>query len=310
MGEVRVGISGWAYPPWRGRFYPAGLPRRLELAYASRRFNAIEINATFYGLQRASSFRSWHESTPPGFVFAMKGVRHVTHELRLREPRRALANFFASGMLLLREKLGPFVWQLPPSVRFDEGRFRAFFELLPRDTAELARLAEEREAFLAERAHAEPDAVRPVRHAVEFRHESFLTDRFVELLREFGVALVVADTAGRHPTAEDVTAGWVYVRLHGSRELYASGYEAEEIAAWAEKVRAWSGGGGGEAEGARRIGRAAGGHPGGRDVYVFFDNTMGAQRAPEDARAMAETLGVGPGGTVGEVLGALGVGDR
>ena len=292
MAEIRVGISGWTYPPWRGNFYPDGLPQKLELAYASRRFNAIEINGTFYSLQRPSTFETWYESTPPGFVFTLKGGRYVTHLRKLREPRQGLANYFASGLLHLREKLGPILWQFPPFLSFDEDRLKEFFELLPRDTLELARLAKEHDAFLEGRVELEPDAKRPVRHAVEFRHESFLTDRFITLLRQYNVALVVADVASRFPTAEDVTTDWVYVRLHGSRQLYVSGYSPREIKAWAAKFRAWHKGG--EPPDARRIGGKAKPARKGRDIYVFFDNTDIKLRAPVDARRMAKTLGVGP----------------
>lgn len=260
MAEIRVGTSGWTYPPWRGNFYPAGLPQRLELPYASRRFNAVEVNGTFYSLQRPESFRAWYGQTPAGFVFALKGSRYLTHLRKLRDPEAGLANYFASGVLELREKLGPILWQFPPFMPFDEGLFRAFLELLPRDTHALARLARGHAPFMADRVSLEPDARRPVRHAVEFRHESFLTERFTGLLREHGVALVAADVAGRFPIAQDVTADWVYVRLHGSRRLYASGYTPREVAAWAERVRAWHEGS--EPADAERIGGPAPGAPG------------------------------------------------
>lgn len=310
MGQVRIGISGWAYPPWRGNFYPPGLPQKHELAYASRRFSALEINGTFYSLQKPKSFESWYAQTPPGFVFAMKGHKRITHERRLKDVAAPLSNFCASGPLALREKLGPVLWQFPPFMRFDAGRFRAFFELLPRDTAEMARLAENHEPWMKGRAETEADAKRPVRHAVEFRHESFMTEEFVELLREFNVAMVVADAASKFPTAEDVTADWVYVRLHGSRQLYVSGYSPEEIARWAEKIRAWMDGG--EPAKARRISGSPGpkAPAGGREVYVFFDNTDVKQRAPIDARAMAEQLGAGPAATPEAIFDELGVKPR
>jgi len=305
MAEIRVGISGWLYPPWRGNFYPAGLPHRLELPYASRRFNALEVNGTFYSLKRPSVFRTWYEQTPVGFVFALKGGRYITHMRKLKEPRQPLANFLASGTLCLREKLGPILWQFPPFLPFIEDRFKEFFDLLPHDTVELARVAKHHGAFLKKRVHLEPDAKRPVRHAVEFRHESFLSHRFIDLLREHNIALVVADVASKFPTAEDVTADWVYVRLHGSRQLYASGYSPREIHAWAEKLRAWHKGG--EPAGARRVDGKAPPARDGRDVYVFFDNTDVKLRAPVDARRMAKELGIGPGGTVTHVLADLGV---
>jgi uncharacterized protein YecE (DUF72 family) len=305
MAEIRVGISGWTYSPWRGNFFPRGLPQKLELAYASRRFKALEVNGTFYSLQRPSTFQSWYDETPPGFTFALKGGRYITHMRKLKEPRQPLANYLASGILCLREKLGPILWQFPPFLPFIEDRFKAFFDLLPHDTEELARAAKGHAPFLKKRVYLEPEAKRPVRHAVEFRHESFLTDRFTDLLRKHNIALVVADVASKYPTAEDVTADWLYLRLHGSRKLYVSGYSAREIAAWADKVRAWHAGK--EPTDARRIDGKAKPAKKGRDVFVFFDNTDVKLRAPVDARRMAERLGIGPSGTVKQVLDELGV---
>src|SRR2546421_9997190 len=134
MAEVRIGISGWRYGPWRGTFYPQKLQQKRELEYASRKLNSIEINGSFYSLQRPSSYRAWYEATPDGFVFAVKGGRFITHMKRLRDVDEATANFFASGILLLREKLGPILWQFPPNMGFDEQKFADFFELLPKDT--------------------------------------------------------------------------------------------------------------------------------------------------------------------------------
>jgi uncharacterized protein YecE (DUF72 family) len=308
MSELRVGISGWTYPPWRGNFYPKWLPQKKELAYASRWFNALEINGTFYSLQRPSSFQSWYEEAPPDFVFALKGGRYVTHLRKLKEPRQPLANYFASGLLCLREKLGPILWQFPPQFGFDEERFKAFFDMLPRDTDSMARFAKKHDDRVEDGAFLEVDGNRPIRHAVEFRHESFLTDRFLDLLRKHNVALVVADVASKFPTAQDVTADFVYVRLHGSRQLYASGYTPTEINAWATRVRAWHKGT--EPSDARRIGSRSPMVKGGRDVYVFFDNTDVKLRAPVDARRMAETLRIGPTASVKDVLGELGVTSR
>jgi uncharacterized protein YecE (DUF72 family) len=166
MAEIRVGISGWMYPLWRGNFYPRGLPQKLELAYASRRFNALEINGTFYSLQRPSTFDAWYEATPPAFVFALKGGRFLTHMRKLRRPLEPLANYLASGVLRLREKLGPILWQFPPNMSLNEDRFKAFFNLLPHDTVELARVAKHHSAKLKSRVCPEPDAKRPVRHAI------------------------------------------------------------------------------------------------------------------------------------------------
>lgn len=300
MSELRIGISGWTYVPWRGNFYPAGLPQKSELAYASRRFNALEVNGTFYSLQRPSNFQSWYEQSPSGFVFTLKGGRFLTHMRKLREPQEPLANFFAQGVLKLREKLGPILWQFPPNMPFHEDRFKQFFDLLPRDTKELARLGKKHGPQLKGRAFLEVDELRRVRHAVEFRHESFLTDRFIQLLRAHDIALVVADVASKYPTAEDVTADWVYVRLHGSRQLYASGYTPREIKAWAAKIEAWHRGG--EPRNARRIALPGRSAKHGRDVFVFFDNTDVKLRAPVDARRMAEELGFGPAAPVEQIL--------
>src|ERR1043166_3609637 len=204
MRHVLIGISGWSYAPWRGNFYPKGLSHRLELAYASRRFSALEVNGTFYSLQRPSTFENWRQQSPPGFIFTLKGGRYITHMRKLKDPRTPLANFFASGPLCLREKLGPILWQFPPTFRFDANLFRAFFDLLPRNTRDMARLARRHDRWMKGRVATEPDENRPVRHAVEFRHESFLSDSFVSLLHEYKIALVIADVASRFPTAKDV----------------------------------------------------------------------------------------------------------
>lgn len=284
MGLVRIGISGWTYEPWRGNFYPDGLPQRLELAYATRRFSTLEINGTFYSLQRPSSFRDWYVQTPAGFVFSIKGSRYITHLRRLKDVRTPLANFLASGLLELREKLGPILWQFPPTMKLDLRRFRAFLEMLPRDSRELARLGAEYDSRLKEPPALEFDANRPVRHAIEFRHESFLTPAFVELLREFNVSIVVADAASKFPASEEVTADFVYIRLHGSRKLYVSGYTPRELDGWAGKIRGWSKRG---------------------DVYVYFDNTDIKLRAPVDARSLARRLDVLVPGTPAQLVRAL-----
>ncbi|RIL03991.1 MAG: DUF72 domain-containing protein, partial [Proteobacteria bacterium] len=243
MAAIRIGISGWRYAGWRGVFYPRGLAQRRELEFASRVLATIEINGSFYSLQRPESWDAWYRATPPDFVFAVKGSRYVTHMLKLRGVERALANFFASGLLGLREKLGPLLWQLPPNLGFDAERVGAFLALLPRDTEAALALARRRDARMTGRARLPIDAKRPLRHALEVRHPSFADPAFVALLRRHGVALVVADTAGRWPYCEDVTADFVYVRLHGEKQLYASGYDAAAIERWAARIRAWSEGG-------------------------------------------------------------------
>lgn len=219
-----IGISGWRYPPWRGVFYPPGLVQQRELEYASRSLASVEINGSFYSLQRPSSYQQWRAHTPTGFVFSVKGPRFVTHMKKLAGVHVPLANFFASGVLALGDQLGPVLWQLPPTLRFDTDRLAAFFTLLPRTTSAAAQLATRHDQRLDGRAFTTTDADRPMRHALEVRHTSFETVDFVQLLRDHDVALVCADTAGKWPALDDVTSDFVYARLHGDRELYASGY--------------------------------------------------------------------------------------
>ena len=288
MPRLHIGISGWTYPPWRGEFYPPGLTQKRELEYASRQVNSIEINGSFYSLQRPSSYVAWREQTPPGFVFAVKGGRFITHMKKLKDVETPLANFLASGLLALGDKLGPLLWQLPPMFGFNPGRLAAFFELLPRSTGAAAHLATRHDELMVDRAWTTTDADRPLRHAVEVRHPSFQTPAFVELLRAYDVALVTADTAGKWPFMEDQTADFSYVRLHGDEELYVSGYSDAALEAWAEKVRAWSAG---ETPPNAQIVARAQPLPAGRDVFVYFDNDVKV-RAPFDAMALADRLGV------------------
>ncbi len=283
----RIGISGWRYPPWRGVFYPPGLPHRRELEYASRRLNSVEINGSFYSLQRPSSYQRWREETPDGFVFSVKGPRFVTHMKKLAGVETPMANFFASGVLALGAKLGPVLWQLPPSLGFDAGRLERFFALLPRTTGAAAALAERHDERLDGRALTGTDADRPLRHALEVRHRSFERADFIELLSAHDVALVVADTAGKWPMLHDVTSEFVYVRLHGAEELYVSGYDPPALDDWAGRIRTWRAGGT-PAEG-RTLAPPAGGYE--RDVFVYFDNDVKV-RAPFDAEALAGRLGV------------------
>lgn len=286
LGQIRIGTSGWTYPHWRGAFYPPGLPHRAELAYAARQFNSLELNGSFYSLQTPASYRRWFEATPPNFLFAVKGGRFITHLKRLHGVEGALANFYASGVLRLAEKLGPVLWQLPARVAYDPAVLEDFLGLLPRTATEAARLAERHDARLAGRAWTVAEHDGPLRHALEVRHDSFCTAQAAAQLRRCGVSLVVADAAGEFPLIEEVTADFVYVRLHGSRELYASGYDAAELDFWAARVRAWLRGG--EPLGARRFTTEVPVElP--RDVYVYFDNDIHAH-APRDARALARRL--------------------
>jgi uncharacterized protein YecE (DUF72 family) len=268
-GTARIGISGWTYPPWRGVFYPKGLAHRRELAYVAERMSTVEINGSFYSLQRPTSYQSWYRETPDDFVFAVKGGRFITHMKKLADVTTPLANFFASGVLALGDKLGPVLWQLPPSLGYDAQRLSAFFAQLPRSTGEAAWLARRHDERLTGRAWHDVAVDVPLRHALEVRHRSFLDPGFLPLLREHHIALVVADTAGRWPLIRAATTDVVYVRLHGDVELYTSGYTDEALDAWAATIREWT----------------AAGH----DVYAYFDNDVKV-RSPVDAIALADRL--------------------
>jgi len=266
---IRVGISGWRYEPWRGVFYPQDLVQRRELEFCGLHFPTVEINGSFYSLQRPEYYEAWYRETPPGFVFAVKGSRYITHMLRLNHIEKPLANFFASGILALKDKLGPFLWQFPEMFHFKPEGLEAFFELLPRSTKQALALARKRDARMTGRARLAIDADRPLRHAIEIRHASFVNKDFISLLRKHGIALVVADTAGKWPKMLDVTADFVYVRLHGDVKIYTSGYSGRALASWVRRIRGW------DADG--------------RDVYVYFDNDVKV-RAPFDALNLMHKL--------------------
>ena len=272
---IRVGISGWRYPRWRGVFYPSGLPQRRELEHASRRLTSVEVNGSFYSLQRPSSWRSWAEQVPDDFLFAVKGPRYLTHMKKLVDVEAPLATFLASGVLSLGDRLGPILWQLPPNLGFHPDRLAAFFDLLPRRTSDAALYADAHhdETKLKEGPDTTSPADLPIRHVLEVRHKSFRTAEFCELLRAHDIGMVVADSAGTWPMFDEVTSDLVYVRLHGDEELYASGYSDEALDRWAEKVRGW------DADGL--------------DVLVYFDNDARVH-APFDAIALQDRLGITP----------------
>jgi uncharacterized protein YecE (DUF72 family) len=270
VGVTRVGISGWTYPGWRGDFYPKGLPHRRELEYAAQQLTSIEINGSFYSLQRPSSYARWRAEVPDDFVFAVKGGRFITHLKKLRDVESALANFYASGVLNLGSALGPFLWQLPATSTFDAGVLGDFFDLLPRTTTEAARLALRHDDKLSgNRVWSGEVAERPLFHALEPRNASFGTDEAAALLQEKDVALVVADSAGKWPRFDRATGPIVYVRLHGDTELYTSGYSDRALQSWAERLRRWT--------------------EDGRDAFVYFDNDAKGY-APHDARRLIALL--------------------
>jgi uncharacterized protein YecE (DUF72 family) len=212
-GSLRVGIGGWVYPPWRGTFYPPGLPQARELSYASRQVTAIEINGTFYGAQKPASFRRWHDDTPENFIFSLKGPRYATHRADLAAAGGSIDRLFSSGVLELRDKLGPILWQFAPWTRYEEESFAVFLELLPRELGG-----------------------RALRHVVEVRHRSFVSPSFIELLRRHGVAIAFVDD-DNYPAFEDVTADFVYARLRRCIEDEPLGYPADALDCWAERFR-------------------------------------------------------------------------
>ena len=265
--EVSVGCAKWNKTDLKN-FYPKGTKDELE--YYSRQFNSIELNGTFYSLKSPAAFQRWYDETPSGFVFAIKGSRFITHNLKLRNAETALANFLASGVLALGRKTGPFLWQLPAIYRYDRERMDAFMRSLPRTSRAAESIALRHDERL--RRGALVDAVASVRyrHAFEVRHPSYFVPEFYDLLRAEGHALVVADTAGRFPFVEEQTADFTYVRLHGATELYASRYEDEELETWARRIAGWT--------------------RDGRDAYVYFDNDAKVH-APHDAQRLMRRLG-------------------
>ncbi len=287
QGRIHIGISGWSYRPWRGVFYPPGLPARRELSYAASKFGTIEINSTFYRLQSVASFARWADETPENFIFSVKGSRYITHMLRLRGVEKALATFLASGLLRLGPKLGPILWQLPERFAFDPGRLEAFLKLLPRDMEAAAEMATGYNRRVAgKNVWTRAMARGPLRHAVEVRHPSFVCPEFIRLLRKLDTALVCADAVD-WPRLMDVTSDFVYCRLHGDKELYASGYDRCALDQWARRTVDWSAGRE-PADAERALPRPA---PvrGARDVFVYFDNDAKV-RAPSDAQSLAQLL--------------------
>lgn len=287
---VRIGISGWTYAPWRGTFFPREIRQREALSYAATQVASIEINGTFYSLHKASSWASWYERTPKDFVFSVKAPRFVTHICRLKNATVPVANFFASGVLRLREKLGPILWQIPPSLAYDAQVLEEFLGTLPHDTTQALALARQHDGNVPE-PWLKSDRTRRLRHALEVRHLSFANPEFIALLRRHGVALVVADTAGKWPFMEDLTADFVYVRLHGDEVLYTSGYSDTALHHWAAKIRSWRTGA--NPDGAKLTAKAGPPRKSGRDVFVYFDNDVKV-RAPYDAMMLAYLLGEGP----------------
>lgn len=289
MSELRIGVSGWSYPEWRGNFYPKGLVQKRELEYASRQVNSIEINGSFYSLQSPESYRKWAASVPDDFLFALKGSKYITHTKKLKDVRVPLANFFASGLLLLGKKLGPILWQFPPWFRFDEETMTAFLELLPRSSYEAALLARENTIKTKEKRWTDVIADVGFRYAFEPRHESFFTREFIELLRSRNAALAIADTGGKYSYAEDITADFLYIRLHGDA-LYTSDYSDTVLDKWARRIKSWKKGS--EPRDVVKISKRKA-VKGTRDIFVYFDNSIEGH-APLDALQLARNLNAAP----------------
>jgi uncharacterized protein YecE (DUF72 family) len=265
-----VGISGWTFPPWRGTFYPKGLVQKKELEYASRVLSSIEINGTFYSLQKPASFQAWYDQTPEGFVFAVKAPQYMTHIRRLKDVAEPLANFLASGLLCLKEKLGPVLWQFPPNVILKDDRFEKFLKLLPHDAKAASKVAKQHGAKVEGRAFTKATGDFPVRHAFEMRHPSFLNPDFLTLLKKHNVAFVFAHEGGpKAPYTEEPTADFVYARLHGEGTRFKKGYPPAEISAWVAKAKAWN--------------------RSGKNAYVYFSNEAKVH-SPAGAMKMIEGL--------------------
>ena len=268
--SIRVGIGGWTYEPWRGTFYPKGLPHARELEHAARAVTSIEVNGTFYRTQTPKTFRAWAEAVPEGFVFSLKAPRYATNRRVLAEAGESIGKFVASGLAELGEKLGPINWQFAPTKAFDAGDFAAFLDLLPEKAGGLT-----------------------LRHAVEVRHESFCDAAFLDLVRARNVAVVVADSPD-YPQIADMTADFVYARLQDAKADVETGYEAEALDRWAQRARHWESGT--APEGLRTVAP----HPGGkaktaksakvrRDCFLYFINGA-KERAPAAAQALLERL--------------------
>lgn len=255
---IRVGIGGWTYAPWRGAFYPPGLPRARELAYAAERLTAIEINGTFYRTPTRSSVEAWATAVPAQFVFSLKAPRYASWRRTLADAGPAVTRFVESGIGALGDRLGPVLWQLAPTRRFDPADLDAFLQLLP-TTVE----------------------GQPLRHAIELRHPSFIDPAYIELLRRYRIASVIVDS-DRHPPIEDVTADFVYLRLERSAPEEPTGYPAPALDRWARRLRAWADGG--EPDDATRIHDRPARKARRRDVFAFF---IGGAKARNPAAAMA-----------------------
>jgi uncharacterized protein YecE (DUF72 family) len=286
MGTVRIGLSGWSYDSWQGDFYPDDLPKTRRLEYVAERFPAVEVNGSFYSLLSADTWRKYRDETPADFRFAVKGSRFITHDKQLSDVRVPLANFLASGLLELGRKLDVILWQFQARRAVRPGRLAAFLEMVPRNTEALSTLAAEHDGRVREPVVEAPGPNHRIRHAVELRSDDDLTPERIDILRDAGAALVVSH-AGDWRCVEELTAGFVYSRLHGAPRTYASRYEDDALEGWAERLRAWRDGN--EPDDPARITDRKAPPRKSRDAYVFFDNDAEGH-APHDALRLKELL--------------------
>jgi uncharacterized protein YecE (DUF72 family) len=259
---IRIGIGGWTYEPWRGTFYPDKLSQKRELEYASRKLTSIEINGTYYGLQKPATFAKWRDETPDGFIFALKGTRFITNRKILAEAGPSIQEFMAS-VIELKDKLGPINWQFPPFKKFDATDFEAFLNLLPKSIGGIA-----------------------IRHAVEVRHESFRSPDFIALCRKYGVAIIIAADSD-YPQIADVTAPFVYIRIMGTSEKEKIGYSAKALNLWAKRAQEWAAGG--APDGLKTVGDHLK-EKAGRDVFLYVISGF-KERNPAAAMALMEKVG-------------------
>jgi uncharacterized protein YecE (DUF72 family) len=269
---IRVGMSGWTFAEWRKDFYPEGLPQKKELEYASREMNSLEINGTFYALQKPATFKNWGAQVPKDFVMALKAPQFITHVLRLKDCEDPLYNFLASGPLCLGEKMGPLLWQFPSFMTLKDDRFADFIKLLPHTAKEMSAAAKKHGPKVKGRAFTKASGDYRVRHAFEFRHPSFNNKDFLAMLKEHNIAAVIHHASKESAEIEEVTADFAYVRLFGEGKKYAKGYPAKEIKEWAKTITQWS--------------------KEKKDVFAYF-GTEAKAYAPFDAIKLSKELGLG-----------------
>jgi uncharacterized protein YecE (DUF72 family) len=286
MPKIHVGMSGWSFAGWRGDFYPKGLVQKKELEYASRKVNSIEVNGTFYSLQKPETFERWYAETPEDFCFSIKAPQYITHIRRLKDVGEPLANFLASGLFCLKEKLGPILWQFPPNVMLKDDRFEKFLEMLPHDSKSAAKIAKKHTDKMDGRAHVKAEGDFKIRHAFEFRHPSFMNPEFIDLLRKHNVAVVFAHSGMKSPYTEDLTADFVYARMHGQEKEFKKGYTSKVISWWADRVSSWT-----QGQQPKDAQCVLNKKPKAvkRDAFIYFD-TEAKEYAPYDALALSEKL--------------------